>query len=272
MPGSSPMFHAAAFGIGGYATYLSVHWASPAVLACADSSHRDRSRAVACGRLRSASSSGCSEFYFAVVTLAFAELARLSRAQLAERHQRHARPFGTRQADRLAAGHRRRADRRHVRLGTCFALTCLLVAGCRCRRFVVRSWIGRNFAAIRLNEDLAQTLGISIVPLQAAGIHHCQTCWRRSPARCYGFYSSYIEPAYLSITQSLDVIAMTLLGGVGSILGPFVGAFLLNALPHAIDLSAEIAHCSLWRYPHHYHSRHAARYRRHWLRSRRRVS
>ena len=56
----------------------------------------------------------------------------------------------------------------------------------------------------------------------------------------FGFYSSYIEPAYLSITQSLDVIAMTLLGGVGSILGPFVGAFLLNALPHAINLSAEI--------------------------------
>jgi branched-chain amino acid transport system permease protein len=56
----------------------------------------------------------------------------------------------------------------------------------------------------------------------------------------FGFYSNYIEPSQLSITQSLDVIAMVLVGGMGTILGPVVGAFLLTGLPHVIELSAEI--------------------------------
>ena len=56
----------------------------------------------------------------------------------------------------------------------------------------------------------------------------------------FGFYTNYIEPSQLSITQSLDAIAMVLLGGMGSILGPVVGAFLLTGLPHVIELSAEL--------------------------------
>ena len=55
----------------------------------------------------------------------------------------------------------------------------------------------------------------------------------------YGFYTGYIEPGYLAIGQSLDVISMVLLGGAGSVAGPLVGAFVLTALPHVIDLSAE---------------------------------
>ena len=56
----------------------------------------------------------------------------------------------------------------------------------------------------------------------------------------FGFYTNYIEPSQLSITQSLDAIAMVLLGGMGSILGPVVGAFLLTGLPHVIEFSAEL--------------------------------
>jgi branched-chain amino acid transport system permease protein len=56
----------------------------------------------------------------------------------------------------------------------------------------------------------------------------------------YGFYSGYIEPAYLAVTQSLDAIAMVLLGGVSTILGPVVGALVLTSLPHLIELPAEV--------------------------------
>jgi branched-chain amino acid transport system permease protein len=56
----------------------------------------------------------------------------------------------------------------------------------------------------------------------------------------YAFYIGYIEPSYLSIAQSLDIIAMVLLGGRSSIIGPIVGAFVLTGLPHVIELSAEL--------------------------------
>ena len=81
---------------------------------------------------------------------------------------------------------------------------------------LVRSWIGRNFAAIRLNEDLAQTLGINTFryKLLAFTVSNMLAAFAGA---LFGFYTNYIEPSQLSITQSLDAIAMVLLGGMGSI-------------------------------------------------------
>jgi branched-chain amino acid transport system permease protein len=56
----------------------------------------------------------------------------------------------------------------------------------------------------------------------------------------YAFYLGYIEPNYLSIEQSLAIIAMVLLGGRQPLAGPILGAFVLTALPHVIEFSAEL--------------------------------
>lgn len=234
--GQLTMFHAAAFGIGGYATYLSViglHLPFWLALIPAIAIVVVLSLVVGwiCFKFR------LREFYFAVVTLAFAELARLVVLNwqsvtngtlgllVLEKPTVWLPGIGVVPIDGTQAWY-------------LLALTCLLVVA-SLSTILVRSWIGRNFSAIRLNEDLAQTLGISTFRYKLLAFTISNVLAAFSGA-LFGFYSSYIEPAYLSITQSLDVIAMTLLGGVGSILGPFVGAFLLNALPHAINLSAEI--------------------------------
>jgi branched-chain amino acid transport system permease protein len=234
--GQLTLFHAAAFGIGGYATYLSVTgFHLPFWLALIPAIAIVVALSLVVGwicfkfRLR--------EFYFAVVTLAFAELARLVILNW---------PSVTNGTLGLLV-----LEKPTVWLpgagvvaieGTIawylLALTCLLVSAFL-SAILVRSWIGRNFSAIRLNEDLAQTLGISTFRYKLLAFTISNVLAAFSGA-LFGFYTSYIEPAYLSVTQSLDAIAMTLLGGVGSILGPIVGAFLLNALPHAIDLTAEI--------------------------------
>jgi branched-chain amino acid transport system permease protein len=104
---------------------------------------------------------------------------------------------------------------------------------------LMRSWIGRNFSAIRLNEDLAQTLGIDTFRYKLLAFTISNVIASFAGA-LYGFYTGYIEPAYLAVTQSLDAIAMVLLGGVSTILGPVVGALVLTSLPHLIELPAEI--------------------------------
>jgi branched-chain amino acid transport system permease protein len=38
----------------------------------------------------------------------------------------------------------------------------------------------------------------------------------------------------------MEVLAMVLLGGQGTLVGPIVGSLVLTGLPHAIDLRAEI--------------------------------
>ena len=107
-----------------------------------------------------------------------------------------------------------------------------------CQR-VLTSWIGRCLAAIRLNEQLGETLGVNIFAYKLLSFV-IGSALAGLTGGFYGFYAGFIEPQYLSITQSLDIIAMVLLGGVNSLFGPVIGGLVLTALPHAIDLSAEL--------------------------------
>jgi len=234
--GQLTMFHAAAFGIGSYATYLAMvglklpFWLAllPAVAVVTALSLLV---GWICFQFR------LKEFYFAVVTLAFAELARLVVLNWTSLTN------GTLGLLVLEKPTVWLPGAGVTRIDGTFAwywltLTALLLVACA-SAILVRSWIGRNLSAIRLNEDLAQTLGINIFRYKLLAFTVSNVLAAFAGA-LFGFYTNYIEPAYLSVTQSLDAIAMVLLGGIGSILGPIVGAFLLTALPHAIDLTAEV--------------------------------
>ena len=234
--GQLTMFHGAAFGIGAYGTYLILtkiglsFW-----LALLPMFGLVLVLSLLVGwicfkfRLR--------EFYFAVVTLAFSELVRLVVLNwnsvtngtlgllVLDKPTVWLPGVGVLKVDGTLAWY-------------LLTLTSLLLAT-SLAHVLVSSWIGRNLAAIRLNEDLAQTLGINTFryKLLAFTISNILAAFAGA---LFGFYTGYIEPSQLSITQSLDAIAMVLLGGVGSLVGPIVGAFLLTGLPHVIEFSAEI--------------------------------
>jgi branched-chain amino acid transport system permease protein len=176
------------------------------------------------------------EFYFAVVTMAFSEMIRLlvvnwnSVTNGTLGMTVTAQPTLWLPSGSVAVS--------SARLWYYVALALLVVTYVICQR-VLASWIGRCLAAIRLNEQLGETLGVNVVLYKLlsfvigsvlAGLIGC----------FYGFYTGFIEPQYLSITQSLDIIAMVLLGGVNSLFGPVIGGLVLTALPHVIDLSAEL--------------------------------
>jgi branched-chain amino acid transport system permease protein len=176
-------------------------------------------------------------FYFAVVTLAFSELARLV---VLNWNSVTNGTLGLMVLDKpvlwLPGAGSVKID------GTTawyyFSLAGLLLTVAVCA-IVLRSWIGRCFAAIRLNEDLAQTLGIDIFRYKLLSFMIANVLAALAGS-FYAFYIGYIEPGYLSIAQSLDIIAMVLVGGRSSIIGPIVGAFVLTGLPHVIELSAEV--------------------------------
>src|SRR5258705_13889267 len=99
----------------------------------------------------------------------------------------------------------------------------------------LRSWMGRCFGAIRLNEDLARTLGINVFryKLVSFAIGNALASFAGG---LYGYYTGYIDPGYLGINQSMEILAMVLLGGQGTLAGPIVGSFVLTGPPPAIDL------------------------------------
>jgi len=99
--------------------------------------------------------------------------------------------------------------------------------------------MGRCLAAIRLNDELADTLGINVFRYKLASFA-VGNAGAAIAGALYAFYLGYIEPNYLSVDQSLAIVAMVLLGGRESIAGPIIGAFILTALPHVITFGAEL--------------------------------
>lgn len=234
--GQLTMFHAAAFGIGAYATFLSMlHFGLPFWLGFLVAVVVVVLVSIVIGwicfkfRLK--------EFYFAVVTMAFAELCRLIALNwttvtngtlgmlVLEKPTLWLPGSGIVKIEQTTPWY----------FLTLVSLTVVLIFAA----LLMRSWIGRNFSAIRLNEDLAQTLGIDTFRYKLLAFTISNVIAAFAGA-LYGFYTGFIEPSYLSVTQSLDAIAMVLLGGVSTILGPVVGSLVLTSLPHMIELPAEL--------------------------------
>lgn len=234
--GQLTMFHAAAFGIGSYVTFLSMlrfgvsFWLGylVAVLIVVLISILI---GWICFKFR------LKEFYFAVVTLAFAELCRLVAMNWTSVTNG---TLGMLVLEKPTVWLPGSGVVRIEQTVPWYFLTLVCLTGVLIFSvLLMRSWIGRNFSAIRLNEDLAQTLGIDTFRYKLLAFTISNVIASFAGA-LYGFYTGYIEPAYLAVTQALDAIAMVLLGGVSTILGPVVGALVLTSLPHLIELPAEI--------------------------------
>jgi branched-chain amino acid transport system permease protein len=234
--GQLSMFHAAAFGISAYATHLSMkYWAltfwEGMLFAAALVTIISVGVGAICFRFK------LKEFYFAVVTLAFSEMARLivlnwndvTNGSLGINLQDKPTlwiPFqGLIKVDDTLTWYYLSS----VGLG----LTILV-----CWR-IVHSWMGRCFAAIRLNDELGDALGINVFRYKLAAFATGNFI-AAVTGSLYSFYLGFIEPGFLSIDQSLAIIAMVLLGGRSVIAAPVVGAFVLTALPHFIHFSAEV--------------------------------
>jgi branched-chain amino acid transport system permease protein len=234
--GQLSMFHAAAFGISAYATHLSMKcwdltfWEGMLFAAVLVTIISIVVGAI-CFRFK------LKEFYFAVVTLAFSEMARLivlnwndvTNGSLGINLQDKPTLWvpwdGVIKVDGTLAWYYLSA----IGLG----LTILV-----CWR-IVHSWMGRCFAAIRLNDELGDALGINVFRYKLAAFATGNLI-AAVTGSLYSFYLGFIEPGFLSIDQSLAIVAMVLLGGRGQIAAPVVGAFVLTALPHVIHFSAEV--------------------------------
>jgi branched-chain amino acid transport system permease protein len=233
--GQLSLFHAAAFGLSAYVTQIAMtrlgisFWAG---LGCAVLFVLVLSTVIGiiCFRYR------LKEFYFAVVTLAFAEMARLI---VLNWNSVTNGSLGIALTDKPTLWLPGVGDM--VITGAIpwyyFSLVMLAVTVGVCHR-VLSSWIGRCFAGLRLNDELAATLGINVLRYKLLAFALGNVFAAISGA-LYAWYIGFIEPEYLSIPQSLAFISMVLLGGSGSLLGPVVGALVLTSLPHLIQMSAE---------------------------------
>lgn len=101
-------------------------------------------------------------------------------------------------------------------------------------RNVVRTRIGRAFQAVRDREVAAELMGINIARTKIIAFTYSSVLGGLSGA-LFASYLREVQPDFWGLDLSIQFLAMIIIGGIVSIIGPIVGAILLAALPELIS-------------------------------------
>jgi branched-chain amino acid transport system permease protein len=113
----------------------------------------------------------------------------------------------------------------------CLFAVCLLIS-----LRLVRSPIGRVFVAIRENEERAQLLGYNVFRYKLMSVVISGTLCAGAGA-FYGLLFGYAGATFATVQYSIFPLLWVLLGGAGTIIGPFIGVLFMFYL---IDLSSDV--------------------------------
>lgn len=97
----------------------------------------------------------------------------------------------------------------------------------------INSKVGRALAAIRSDETLAKAMGVSIVKYKLMAFV-ISTVFAGIAGVAYVHFVRYSDPTVWTMALSLDLVALCVIGGLGTIGGPVVGALVLRGLPELL--------------------------------------
>ncbi|MES2227208.1 MAG: ABC transporter ATP-binding protein [Pseudomonadota bacterium] len=111
-------------------------------------------------------------------------------------------------------------------------LALVLIGIVVCHR-LERSRIGRAWMAIREDEIAAKAMGIDTRNLKLLAFGMGATFGGVAGAM-FASFQGFISPESFSLQESIMIVAMVVLGGIGHLPGVIVGALLLSALPEVL--------------------------------------
>lgn len=95
---------------------------------------------------------------------------------------------------------------------------------------VRRSWMGRAFDAVAQDEDAARTIGVNVAGYKTTAFL-LGTATAGLAGAIYAHMTQLIVPDAFNFVQSITILAMVVVGGIGSTLGVVLGAVLLTVMP-----------------------------------------
>jgi branched-chain amino acid transport system permease protein len=110
-----------------------------------------------------------------------------------------------------------------------------------CTDRVLNSRVGRAWLSIRENQTAAQSLGIPISHYKSISFVY-SAFWAGLCGAAYASFVVFIDTTVFSMTLSMDIISMVLIGGSGTLAGPVIGAFVVQFL------SEGLRPFGVWRY------------------------
>ena len=103
---------------------------------------------------------------------------------------------------------------------------------------LLRAPTGRAFVAIRDSEVSAQSMGIHLARYKTLSFA-LSAALAGVGGALYAHKLQFISPDQFSILQSIDLLLMVVIGGLGSVHGAFLGAAFLISMPQLISLGKD---------------------------------
>ena len=121
-------------------------------------------------------------------------------------------------------------------------MVALAVVAVTTARFIERSWVGRGLSALRDNEEAAECMGVPTLRLKlfATTVSGFLLGVAGAP---FPYYVTFVEPnSAFSLDYAVNALAMPMIGGTTSWVGPVIGAVLLGAAQQVatVTISSEM--------------------------------
>jgi branched-chain amino acid transport system permease protein len=118
-----------------------------------------------------------------------------------------------------------------------FVMSVMTIGAVIIARYIENSWIGRGLRAIRDNEEAAECMGVPTLRLKLIATVISGALMGAAGAP-FPMYMSFIEPvSAFSLNYSVSALAMPIIGGTSSWLGPIIGAVLLGTVQQVVTVT-----------------------------------
>ncbi len=213
--------HAAFFGVGAYtAALLSAHWAWPFWLTLPAAG----AVAAAVGALVAIPTMRLTSIYFAVATLGIGEMIYVTLLNWVGVTRG---PMGIRSIPGLVV-----FGQQSLVLDMAVTAGVMLLALWVVHR-LTHSYYGNSLRALREDDACADAMGIDVgrIKLQSFGM---SCCLAGVAGALFAHTTGYISPESFRFGESILILSMVVVGGLGSLYGSIIGAVLLSVLPELL--------------------------------------
>jgi branched-chain amino acid transport system permease protein len=105
-----------------------------------------------------------------------------------------------------------------------------------------RSRLGAWLTAIRENEEAAEAVGVDTVRAKVLTLA-LSASLAGAGGGFYAFYFRYVDPdAVLNLGLSMEMVFIAMVGGLGTVVGPLVGAVFLTTVGEAVREKFQVGH------------------------------
>jgi branched-chain amino acid transport system permease protein len=172
---------------------------------------------------------GISGVYFALLTIAFAEFTRVGFD--------HLQWTGGSGGLFLKVAQREQMDLLNFRGPPAmyyYAILALAAGALALCAWLLRSRAGYYWQAIRENEEAAQALGINTFRYKMLAVLISSAMTAVSGVFFAFYYNNLFPEQIFHISRSIEIILGPIIGGIGTLFGPVLGAFVLTVLADGI--------------------------------------